>query len=42
MEAKWLLFANSLKMYQFKAKKSEIKPCWLCFGNILKAFTVKN
>ena len=29
-----LLFVNSAKIYQFKAKNFEIKDCTLCLGNI--------
>ena len=31
-----LLFVNAVKMYQFKAKDSEIKPYPLYLGNISK------
>ena len=31
---------NGVKIYQFKAKGSEIRPYPLCLGNILKTFTV--
>ena len=37
-----LLYANAIKVYQFKAKKSEIKPYTFCLGNILKDFTINN
>ena len=37
-----LLFVNAVKMYQFKAKDSEIKPYSLCLGNILQDFTIDN
>ena len=30
------------KIYQFKAKDSEIKPYLLCLGNILKDVTISN
>ena len=33
------LFVNTTKIYQFKAKDSEIKPYPLCWGNISKYFT---
>ena len=33
-----LLFVNATKMYQFKAKDSEIKYYTLCLGNISKRF----
>ena len=36
------LFVNVVKMYQFKAKDSEIKPYPLCLGNISKYFTIDN
>ena len=35
-------YANGVKMYQFKAKDSKIKPCPFCLGNISKDFTVDN
>ena len=36
------LFVNATKIYQFKAKDSEIKDHELCLGNISKDFTIKN
>ena len=36
------LFVNATKIYQFKAKNSEIKDDALCLGNISKNFTVSN
>ena len=36
------LFANGTKIYQFKAKNSEIKDYALCLGNISKDFTINN
>ena len=36
------LFVNAAKIYQFKAKDSEIKTYTLCLGNISKDFTVDN
>ena len=36
------LFVNGVKMYQFKAKDSEIKPYPLCLHNISKEFTIDN
>ena len=36
------LFVNSVKIYQFKAKDSEIKPYPLCLGNISKDFSLDN
>ena len=36
------LFVNAPKIYQFKAKHSEIKNYALCLGNILKDFTINN
>ena len=35
-------YTNGVKIYQFKAKDSEIKPYPLCLGNISKDFTVDN
>ena len=34
------LYVNSIKLYQRKAKDSEIKPYLLCLGSILNNFTV--
>ena len=36
------LFVNATKIYQFKAKDSEIKDYALCLGNISKDFTALN
>ena len=36
------LFVNATKIYQFKAKDSEIKAYALCLGNISKDFTINN
>ena len=36
------LFVNATKVYQFKAKNSEIKDYALCLGNILKDLTINN
>ena len=36
------LFVNATKIYQFKAKDSEIKYYSLCLGNVSKKFTVNN
>ena len=36
------VFICQLKMYQFRAKDSEIKPYLLCLGNISKDFTLDN
>ena len=36
------LFVNTTKVYQFKAKISEIKDYALCLGNISKDFTINN
>ena len=36
------MFVNATKIYQFKAKDSEIKDHALCLGNISKDFTIKN
>ena len=35
-------YVNTVKLYQFKAKNSEIKPYSLCLGNILKNFALNN
>ena len=37
-----VLFVNATKIYQFKAKNSEIKDFELCLGNISKDFTINN
>ena len=37
-----VLFVNAMKIYQLKAKNSEIKPYSLCLGNISKDFTANN
>ena len=37
-----LLFLNATKIYQFKAKDSEIKDHTLPLGNIAKYFTINN
>ena len=34
------MYAISVKVYQFKAKDSQIKPNLLCLGNISKSFIV--
>ena len=36
------LFLNATKIYQFKAKNSEITDYTLCLGNISKDFTINN
>ena len=36
------LIINAAKIYQFKAKDSEIKDYPLCLGNISKDFTINN
>ena len=36
------LFVDATKIYQFKAKNSEIKDYALRFGNISKDFTINN
>ena len=36
------MYANELKIYQFKVKDSEIKSYSLCLDNIWKDFTVDN
>ena len=37
-----VFFVNATKIYQFKAKDSEIKKYPLCLGNISKDFTANN
>ena len=37
-----VLFVNATKIYQFKAKNSEIKDYTLFLGNIWKDFTIHN
>ena len=39
---KSFLIVNATKIYQLKAKDSEIRDYTLCLGNILKYFTVNN
>ena len=39
---KSFLFAYATKIYQFKAKDSEIKKYPLCSGNVSKDFTINN
>ena len=36
------LFVNATKIYEFKAKGSEIKNYTLCLANISKDFTINN
>ena len=36
------LFVNATKLYQFKAKNSQIKNYALCVGNVSKDFTINN
>ena len=36
------LSVNATKIYQFRAKDSEIKDYTLCLGNISKDFTINN
>ena len=36
------LFVNATKVYQFKAKGSEVKDYALCLGNVSKDFTINN
>ena len=36
------LFVNAIKIYNFKAKDSEMKYYTLCLGNIPKDFTIIN
>ena len=40
MEAPIFLFVNATKIYQFKAKNSEIKDYALCLANFSKYFTI--
>ena len=42
MEAKNFLFVNTTKIYQFKAKDSEIKDYTPCLGNISKDSAIYN
>ena len=42
MEETVFLFVNATKIYQFKAKDSEVKPYLMCLENILKDFTANN
>ena len=37
-----LLFVNATKVYQFKAKNSEIKEHSLCLGDVSKGFAINN
>ena len=39
---KTVFYSLMPKIYQFKAKDSEIKPYPLCLGNISKGFTASN
>ena len=41
-ESNSFIFVNVTKVYQFKAKNSEIKYYALCFGNISKDCTINN
>ena len=41
-ESKGFLFVSAAKIYQFKAKKSEIENHALFLGNISKKFTIDN
>ena len=36
------LFVNTIKIYQFKPKNSEVTPYPLCLGNISMDFTANN
>ena len=40
--ASCFLFVNATKVYQFKAKKSEIKDYPLSLGNVSKDFTIND
>ena len=37
-----IFFVNATKIYQFKAKDSEIKDYAPCLGNVSKDFTINN
>ena len=37
-----VFFLNAAKIYQFKAKNSEVKHHTMCLGNISKNFEIKN
>ena len=39
-ESNSFLYANSVKLYQFQTKDSDIKPYSLFLGNILTDFTI--
>ena len=41
-ESNSFLFVNATKIYQFRAKDSEIKPYSLCLGSISKDFTANS
>ena len=41
-ESNSFLFVNATKVYQFKAKSSEIKDYALCLGSVLKDFAINN
>ena len=41
-ESNSFLFVNATKIYQFKAKDSEIRNYRLCLGNISNNFTINN
>ena len=36
------MFVNGVKIYNIKAKNSEIKPYPLCLGSVSEDFTVDN
>ena len=40
--SKSFLFVNDTKIYQFKAKDSEIKDYTMCLGNISRDFAINN
>ena len=40
--SKSFLFCNATKVYQFKAKNSEIKDYALCLGNVSKDLIINN
>ena len=41
-ESNSFLFVNTVKIYQFRAKDSEVKLYPICLGNISEDFTVDN
>ena len=41
-ESNSFLFSNAVKLYQLKAKVSEMKPYHLCLGNVSKDYIIDN